>query len=346
MLRSSAVSVLASLAVIATGLAAGAVERDQASDTAAPDQTSIVGDNPVNNTPQVLNGHVGALVQVGDTVYVGGVFARVQEAGSDTVVPKVNLFAYSATTGKIDPDFNPVVKGGGIDDMVVAPDGASMWISGFFEKIDGMRATQRVARITLDTGSVVASFKSPKPDDRVTDLNYANGSLYIGGEFAYLNGFRHVFVAALDPATGADLGTFRFEFGMRFGHAIAAVWAMDVSPDGSKLVVAGNFLFVDGESRPQIALFDLNGGASATLSSWQTDSFKQPCRPTARSFATSPSHLTRATSSRRRVSGSAAGISPAPSATASRGSRRTGPAPASCPLGSSTPAATPPHASP
>jgi hypothetical protein len=268
-LRLSAVAVVASLSVITTGLAAGA---------ALPDHTSIVSQNPVNNTPQVLDGHVSALVQVGDTVYVGGVFSNVQETGSATVVPKTNLFAYSASTGQIDPDFTPIVKGGGIDDMVVAPDSTSMWISGFFSKIDGKGATQKVARIRLDTGAVVSTFKSPRPDGRVSDLNYANGSLYIGGQFMNFNGVPQNVIAALDPTTGADLGTVDFSFANPWGNAAFGAWAMDVSPDGSKLVVAGNFKTVAGQSRPQIALFNLNGGGAATLSSWQTDKFLPRCQ--------------------------------------------------------------------
>jgi hypothetical protein len=268
-LRLSAVAVMASLSVVTTGLV---------SQAAAPDQASIVNENPANNTPQVLNGHVSALAQVGDSVYVGGVFANVQETGSQTIVPKVNLFAYSASTGEIDPDFNPVVKGGSVDDMVVAPDGASMWISGVFTQIDGKGHTQKIARITLDTGAVVTSFKSPKPDGRVSDLNYANGSLYVGGQFMNFDGVPQNVIAALAPDTGANLGTVKFSFADPWGNAAFGAQAMDVSPDGSKLVVAGNFKTVTGQSRAQIALFNLNGGGTATLSSWQTDKFLPRCQ--------------------------------------------------------------------
>ena len=116
----------------------------QPAPAAHPDQTSIVSDNPANNTPQVLNGHVNALVQVGDTVYVGGVFANVTLSTTATVViPKANIFAYSASTGQIDPSFTPVLTGGGVNDMVVAPDGQSMWVSGFFNKVNGAARPRR-----------------------------------------------------------------------------------------------------------------------------------------------------------------------------------------------------------
>jgi hypothetical protein len=269
MLRSSAVAALASLSVITTAIAAGA---------SVPDQTSIVSDNPVNNTPQVLNGHVDALVQVGDTVYVGGKFANVQETGSATVIPKVNLFAYSASTGEIDDAFTATVSGGAVKDLLVAPDGTTMWIAGGFSKVDGAGKTQKVARITLDTGAVVSSFKSPKPNGLISDLNYANNTLYVGGQFMAFDGVAQNLIAALDPGTGANLNTVHFSFADPWGNTTFGISAMDVTPDGTKMIVVGNFKTVAGQSRVQAAMFDLNGGGTATLSSWQTDKLTPRCQ--------------------------------------------------------------------
>jgi hypothetical protein len=267
-LRLSIAATAASLSVVASGIAAQA---------ASPDQTSIVSENPANKTPQVLNGHVNALLQVGDTVYVGGVFDSVQEHDSDVVIAKNDIFAYSASTGDIDPDFNPVLTGGGVDDFVLAPDGTSMWVAGFFNKIDGLGHTKKIARITLDTGAVVTSFESPLPDDRVSDLNYANGVLYIGGYFLNFDGVPQELLAALDPNTGANLGTVHFDFANTWNGGDLGIRGMDVTADGTKMIVVGNFRNVDAQSRVQVAMFDLNGGGTATLSSWQTSRFTNPC---------------------------------------------------------------------
>jgi hypothetical protein len=268
-LRLSAVTAFASLSVVATGLAAQA---------AVPDQSTVVSDNPANNTPQVLNGHVDALVQVGDTVYVGGKFTHVQEKGSDSVVTKTNLFAYSASTGKIDDDFAATVTGGAVKDLLVAPDGTTMWIAGGFGKVDGKGKTQKVARITLDTGAVVTSFKSPKPNGLISDLNYANDTLYVGGQFMAFSGVDQNLIAALNPDTGANLGTVDFSFANPWGNTKFGISAMDVTPDGAKMIVVGNFKTVAGQSRVQAAMFDLNGGGNATLSSWQTDKLTPRCQ--------------------------------------------------------------------
>jgi hypothetical protein len=268
-LRLSAVAVLASLSVVVTGLASNAAD---------PDQSSIVSENPANNTPQVLDGHVDALVQVGDTVYVGGKFTSVQEKGSDQIESKTNLFAYRASTGKLDDDFAATVSGGAVKDLLVAPDGETMWIAGGFGKVDGKGKTQKVARITIDTGAVVTSFKSPKPNGLISDLNYANGTLYVGGQFMAMGGADQNLIAALDPETGANLNTVHFSFANPWGNTTFGISAMDVTPDGTKMIVVGNFKTVAGQSRVQAAMFDLNGGSAATLSSWQTDKLTPRCQ--------------------------------------------------------------------
>jgi hypothetical protein len=242
-----------------------------------PDQTSIVSDDPVNNTPDVLNGNVNAILQVGDTVYVGGVFKNVQERGSATITPAFNLFAFKASTGKLDPTFTAVLKGGGVDDMVLAPDGQSIYISGFFTKVNGLPNTQKVARISL-TGAVITSFKSPKPDGRVSDLNLANNTLYIGGLFQNFNGVPQQLLAALDPTTGANKGTVNFSFATPWGGGDLGIRGMDVTNNGTKMVVVGNFRVVAGQNRVQAVMIDLNGGGTATLSSWQTARFTPNCQ--------------------------------------------------------------------
>ena len=42
----------------------------------------IVSANPADTTPHVLDGQVMAIVQIGDTVFVGGEFSQVERAGT------------------------------------------------------------------------------------------------------------------------------------------------------------------------------------------------------------------------------------------------------------------------
>ena len=54
------------------------------------------------------------------------------------------------------------------------------------------------------------------------------------------------------------------------------VYSMDVSPDGSDLVIIGNFMKVNGQPRPQAALLDLST-TPASLANWETDRYIPQC---------------------------------------------------------------------
>jgi hypothetical protein len=269
--RSSLVVVVTSLCVAFAG-AFAAIPANASFDA---DQTSVVSDDPVNNTPDVLDGNVNSVIQIGDKVYVGGVFKNVQERGSSTIVPKANIFAFSASTGKLDPTFLPVLSGGGVDEILQAPDG-NLWVAGFFSKVNGLAKTQKIAKIDPTTGAVITAFKSPNPNGRVSDIQYANNTLYIGGLFTAFNASAGDLIAALDPGTGANKGTVNFDFTDTFNGGEVGIRAMDVSPNGQQMMVVGNFRNVSGQSRVQVARFDLNGGGTATLSSWNTTRFSPP----------------------------------------------------------------------
>ena len=47
-------------------------------------------------------------------------------------------------------------------------------------------------------------------------------------------------------------------------------WGIDVTADGSKLVVIGNFKFADGLLRDQVALIDLTGRQRSRANLWNT----------------------------------------------------------------------------
>ena len=69
---------------------------------------------PAAFTPNIVDGAVESMVQVGNLMVVGGSFTQVTPtagAGAGTTVTRNYLFAFNATTGALDTSFAPSVNG-------------------------------------------------------------------------------------------------------------------------------------------------------------------------------------------------------------------------------------------
>jgi len=119
----------------------------------------------------------------------------------------------------------------------------------------------------LEEATVVASTSSTwQTNGTVRALAYANGAVYLGGEFTSVRppgaaaGTGEVprsHIAAFDASTGALLP---------FSHTLDnRPMVLTASPDGSRVYAGGDFLTVDGKSRSHLAAFDTATGA---LASW------------------------------------------------------------------------------
>ncbi|MFD0851963.1 hypothetical protein ACFQ07_07005, partial [Actinomadura adrarensis] len=63
----------------------------------------VVGTDPADHTPQVLDGEVKTIVKLGGKIYVGGSFTQVKEpGGASPTLTRNRLFAFDAATGAID----------------------------------------------------------------------------------------------------------------------------------------------------------------------------------------------------------------------------------------------------
>jgi hypothetical protein len=269
----------------AIGAPAAVVMSPAAALPAEPDLPKLVSEDPADHIPNVMGGQVNAIVVSNGIAYVGGQFTQVQQQGG-SIRSITNLFAFNVSTGKLVPGFAATVSAGSVDEIVLAPDRASLWLSGTFAAVNGMPNTKNVARVRVDTGAVVTSFKSPQPNGKITDLNLVGSTLYVGGAFTKLGGQPTEFVAALNSWTGAKTSNWSLDFAgiaqagtpgvPNTGHT--DLRTMDVSPDGTHLVVGGNFTTINGKPRVELAMIDLPGG---TLSAWRTDGFDVPCQPMA-----------------------------------------------------------------
>ena len=235
-----------------------------------PPHGAIVSADPANFTPNITNGRVNALTVVGNRVVVGGTFSTVQNAGSSTNLTRNYLFSFDATTGVVDPNFRPSLNKA-VEALAPGPDGTSVYVGGRHTTINGSSNFDRLSRLRLSDGQLVTSF-APNPNGNVYDLVSRNGRLYAGGEFTTIGGQARTRLAALDLTTGAADATLNIPFsGNPIGGA-SQVWKFDITPNGSTMVVTGNFDTAGGQPRSQIAIVDLST-SPATLSSWSTDLF-------------------------------------------------------------------------
>lgn len=231
-------------------------------------QTTIVSGDPADWTPHVLDGKVNAIVQVGTRMVVGGTFTQVQEAGSNKpILNRSGIFSFDATTGKIDVGFNPSIAGE-TRALLSSGDGSSVFVGGTFNVVNGV-TSRKLTRLNVSDGAIRAGFKSPAFNGAISDLRLIRGNLIAAGSFTSANSQTRTGLASVDAGSGTLNAFFNASLtDPRAGTMNAD--KMDVTPDGNRLVVIGNFSKVNGESRPQIAMFDTSG-STAQLAPWRTD---------------------------------------------------------------------------
>lgn len=267
--RRALLATLAGLGLVAGAMPALAVNAEHGART--------VSTNPADNTPHAMNGSVNAITQIGNKVVVAGTFTSVSPANSfsntaDDVV-RNRIFAFDATTGAIDPGFNPDV-GGAVNSL--DNDGTSIYAGGSFTSVGGNTAIKRVVKLTA-AGAVAPAFKAV-PSSAVSEVVVRGSRLYVGGSFTSVKSgtvtTARGALAALDPGTGAVLAEVAVPFTGIYDPAIGGVTGIkrfDVSADGSRLAAIGNFSTVGGQSRSQLAVLDTSG--SAAVAPWSTNRF-------------------------------------------------------------------------
>ena len=98
-----------------------------------------------------------SIVQVGDTVVLGGTFTSasndVRNDPAGTVYPRANLVAFNALTGVISTAFAPDTNGT-VNVVLPAGDGQTVYVGGSFTQIAG-QAVKNLARVRVSDGSLV-----------------------------------------------------------------------------------------------------------------------------------------------------------------------------------------------
>ncbi|MEV6110284.1 DNRLRE domain-containing protein [Streptomyces sp. NPDC051940] len=120
-----------------------------------------------------------------------------------------------------------------------------------FVALDAATGAPTSCKLSFTIGSGVATV-------RALTVSPDGSTLYAGGNFGTVNGVARSRVAAI------DIPTCTVKAGFNAGTVSAMVRGLGVSPDGSTLYMAGDFLTVNGQSRQRFAAVTSTGA----LKSW------------------------------------------------------------------------------
>ncbi|MGH3375535.1 MAG: hypothetical protein ACRDP6_12410 [Actinoallomurus sp.] len=259
--------------VLSVAVATAAVTAGAAVPTAdaAIQQSAVVSANPVNSTPNVVDGTVRAIAVVGSKVVVAGNFEQVKAAGSSTAVARHNIFAFDAASGKIDTKFVPKVDGTVY--ALQAGTSSSVYVAGSFTSTNGV-GLGGLTKLSTTDGKAVSGFNPRIGHGLVFDMIRRGSHVYIGGEFTTIAGQAHAPLARVDATTGkADTSLNLSVTAPRQGSL--KIFKMAVNPADTRLMIDGTFTQVDGQRRYQIAMIDTDG--TPKLDTWSTERYATPC---------------------------------------------------------------------
>jgi hypothetical protein len=233
----------------------------------------VVSADPANTTPNVLDGQVNAIVQVGGKMIVGGTFTQVRRGGG-AILTRNRIFAFDPATGNIDTAFVPSLNGD-VNALEPASDGQSVFVGGAFTSVNGAAIT-RLTKLSVTDGQRVTAF-SANATGQVRDLVLRGGRLFVGGDFGSIKAVSRSRLAAVDETSGNVDPNLNLPFSGTHNGGSTNVYKFDVNPAGTRLIAIGNFTAVGGVARRQAALLNVAAGAAATVANWQTDRYAAAC---------------------------------------------------------------------
>lgn len=246
-----------------------------------PAHSVIVSALPSTATPNIADGRVLTIAKVGTRIIVGGTFTSVSNQSGGGTYPRSYLFAFNAVTGLVDTSFAPQING--VVNTLTPGPGDTVYAGGTFTTLNG--ATHRnLAFLNTVTGSVVPGFRAASLNGAVNDLALSGGRLYVGGVFSTAGTTARNGLVTLVPGTGAvdpymtiDVMINHNYNGISGARAAVGVSKLDVSPDGQRLVIIGNFKRAEGEDRDQAAMILLNTGGPVVDPNWRTGRYVASC---------------------------------------------------------------------
>jgi len=179
----------------------------------------------------------------GTRVYAGGLFNTISVNGVATRTEK--LAALDATTGAVDPVFNPATP-----NHVIAMDvsGGNVYV-GTGDPLEGMESFDGT------TGNLRWSVPGGHPDPRAGDVQAITvwgDTVYAGGHGTLIGGLIRNRIFAADANTGTILP---WAPDIPGGSGSLGVWALDHDASRNRLYAGGDFTQVSGEPHIKFAQF-------------------------------------------------------------------------------------------
>jgi hypothetical protein len=286
----SVVRVAVAATVVATGLTVAATG---GSAVASPKVTAAAAPGPVSTTPvsgtprfattSATTEQVRQLVPCGSMMYAVGTFSEIR--WNSKTYTRAGAFSFEADAPYAVSSFDPEVNGTVNTIAFNGNDCADAYIGGIFTSVDGT-AVKNIAEINTTTGAVVPTFRS-SASAQVATIVASHGHLLTGGFFTSINGSAaDPYFTSLNPASGANdhylaLGiSGNYVFTDQDGKATqdnpTEIYNQQLSPDGTRDLIEGDFTTVGGQDRQQVAILDL-GSTTATTDAWYPPAFNGNC---------------------------------------------------------------------
>ncbi|MEO8475511.1 MAG: DUF11 domain-containing protein, partial [Actinomycetota bacterium] len=196
------------------------------------------------------DGKVNAILRVGNSIYLGGDFANLQDPVTDALTPRAFIGAIDAITGQ-PTSFAPTVNGT-VFAFAVSPDGTRLYVGGNFTTVNGT-TQRRIVQFDTATGQRTLWKPTGWPNNVVRAIAVSTDRVYIGGAFTSLGTTTVTRIAALSPTTGAQVPGF---------NATADNLVRDIVLASNRLWLGGNFSNVNGTSQNKLAAIDPTTGAT------------------------------------------------------------------------------------
>jgi len=239
------------------------------------------------DTTWMTNGTVFATAISGNTLFIGGRFTQVQEkytASKGASFAASGLAAFDVTTGvainTFSPDVTNSVGTAEVRSLAVSPDGATLYLGGTFDAVDG-NARLNFAAVNTASGAVDATFDAAvgTTTSCVCALLASSTEVYLGGDFGTVDGTKRNKLAAIDTNGTLDSAW--------KPNANRRVRALAFAPDGS-IFVGGLFDTLDGASRQSVGRVYADTG---NLHPWAIPSGTIAGPQNAWDFAVTPTRL-------------------------------------------------------